>query len=184
MLQSFAVLAQSVTQLNLFKTGTDVTKLVVASQNAEEALTIEVKNANEYTLFSDKCKTDQYVKFINFSKMSNGIYFIDLTQNKGVSRKMLIKDESGISIQEGNYYFKNFITFKDEDKKLLVKFNSNIKQSVTIQIMDSKGNVVYEEKGIDTENYASRFNLSKLRHGNYKVNLISGAYSSTSNIRL
>ncbi len=184
MLQGIAVFAQTRIQLDLHKPGTETARLKIESSAAAEAVLITVKNAEGITLFTDKAKTDQYVKLIDFKKLSQGMYFVDMQQAKGITRKVLVKNEQGLSIQEGNYYFNNLISFKEEDKKLFVRFNNNIKQPVTIRIMDSRGNVVHEENGITAETYASKFNLAGLSHGHYKVSLTSGAYSSYRNISL
>lgn len=184
MLQSIAAFSQTKFHLNLYKPGTEVAKLKIESINTAAPVSITVRNAEGITLFTDKCKGDQYTKLINFAKISTGTYFIDLEQANGVTRKVLVKDETGLSIQAEDYYFHNSVKLKEEDKRLLVRFNSNIDQPVTIRIMDNNGHIIHEESGITSDVYASRFDLSNLIHGNYRVSLISGVYSNTTSFRL
>jgi hypothetical protein len=184
MLQSLVAFSQTKFYLNLYKPGTEVAKLKIESIHTAAPVNITVKNDKGITLYTDKCKSNHYAKLINFANLSAGTYFIDLEQANGVTRKVLVKDDSGLSVKERDYYFHNSIKLKEEDKRLLVRFNSNIDQPVTIRIMDNSGHIIHEETGITSDVYASKFDLSNLIHGNYRVSLISGIYSNTTNFRL
>ncbi len=182
MLQGFVSFSQTNIKLAQYKPGT--AKLQINTPASAEAVTVSVKDESGVTLYSERYKADQYTKLITFSKLNNGKYFIDLEQSKGVTRKVLVKDSNGLSIQEADLYFRNVIKFEDDDKKLLVRFNSNLNESVTLRIADSAGNIVHEVNNITSEAFVSKFNLSALNHGNYKVSIISDAYSSYRNIQL
>jgi hypothetical protein len=184
LLQGVGAHAQSILQLDLHKPGTQIALLKVEGLSAAEPVTIRIKNVEGVTVFKDRSSEKQYGKQIDFEKLRRGIYLVDLEQASGVSRKVVVKDEKGLSIQDGGFYFHNSIKLLEADKKLLVRFNSNLDQEVTIRIADARGNIVHEESNIKTDAYANRFNLSGLQHGTYKVSLISGGYSSTKAIRI
>src|SRR5690606_15518385 len=112
----------------------------------------------------------QYVKMISFTTLKRGTYYVDLKQANGLYRKVIVKDENGLTVKDDNFFFHNIIRFKDGDKKLLVKFNSNLNETITFRILDIDGNVVHEEAGINSGNYTSLLNLSRL-HGTYNISV-------------
>ncbi|AHM62837.1 hypothetical protein D770_22960 [Flammeovirgaceae bacterium 311] len=184
MLQSIVALSQTNIQLDLYKPGTEIAKLKFSSADTKEPVLISVKNADGITLFSEKSKAEQYKKLISFTKLSEGTYFIDMEDSKGVVRKVLVKGENGLTIEKENYYFRNLITLKENDKKLLVKFNSNLNQPVTIRIMDNEGRILHEMSDITANSHTSLYNLSMLLHGTYNISLVSGDYVSSRTIQL
>lgn len=184
MLQSIAAISQTNVQLDLYKPGTEVAKLKFESTNANEPVLISVKDADGNILFSERSKADQYKKLISFTKLSKGTYFIDMEQSKGIVRKVVVKNENGLAIEKENFYFRNLITLKEDDRKLLVKFNSNLNQPVTIRIMDNDGHILHEMSDIKANNHTSLYNLSMLLHGTYNISLVSGDYVSSRTIQL
>lgn len=184
MLQGFVALSQSHIQLDVNKAEKETARLQIKAISPQAVVRVTLKDANGVVLFADKSRGAEYQKLISFSKLDNGLYYIDLEQSRGVTRKVVRKEATGISIEDADFYFLNAIRFTDEDKKLFIRFNSNIPQAVTIRIMDQSGNVLHEENGIDGDHYMSKFNLSNLQHGNYQISLISDVYSSTKNIRI
>lgn len=184
MLQGFAALSQSHIELDVHNVEKETARLQIKSASKGAQVRVTLKDANGMVLYTDQSKEAQYQKLISFSKLDNGLYYIDLEQSRGVTRKVVRKAASGISIEDTDLYFLNAIRFTDADKKLFIRFNSNFAKAVTIRIMDQSGNILHEENGIDGDHYMSKFNLSKLQHGNYRISLISDVYSSTKNIRI
>ncbi|WP_161622722.1 T9SS type A sorting domain-containing protein [Cesiribacter andamanensis] len=184
LLQGYTAQAQTSLQVELYKPGAAIARIQVAGAPSAEPMTIRVKSAEGYTLYKDKSTAERYVKLINFENLAKGTYLVDLEQGQGVSRKVVVKDDAGLTIQDGGSYFHNSITFQDADKKLLVRFSNKLDQQVTIRIVDRQGNIVHEESNIKANAYANKFNLAGLQHGTYKVSLISGSYSSTKSIRI
>lgn len=181
---SLNVFAQSSNvHLNLYKTGTAIAEIKIDQLKSEEPASISIKNTDGVTLFSDKSKADRYVKMIDFSSISDGIYVVDIAQTKGRVRKVLKKENQTLTIEDQAYVFNNYVKFPEE-RKLLVKFNNQIDEPVTLRISDSNGNILHEEANIKTENYTALFNLSKLTKGSYNMSLTSGTYSNTQKIQL
>lgn len=184
MLQGFVALSQTNIQLAVLKAETKTARLNIQSSDTKQAVKIILRNAAGDALFTEEAKGTQYQKLINFSKLNDGLYYIDLEQSRGVTRKVVHKVATGISIENADFYFLNAIKFTDEDKRLFVRFNSNLDQHVTIRITDQAGNTIHEESVTDADHYMSKFNLSKLQHGNYRISLYSDVYSSSKSIRI
>ncbi|WP_224998704.1 hypothetical protein [Cesiribacter sp. SM1] len=184
MLPSIAALSQTSVKLELYKPGTEIARLNVSSLQADKAATVTVRDEDGAILFTDRTKEDQYIKLISFNKLNEGRYFVDLEQSTGIIRKVVVKDESGLSIKDESLYFQNFIKLADEDRKLFVRFNTNIDQPVTIRIMDSEGHILHEAANINTDNHTRLYNLSMLLHGTYNISLVSGDFVSSRTIHL
>ena len=184
MFQSFSAISQSNFKLDLHKPGTETVKLTVESIPAEKPVVVTVKDVHGNTLFTQKSKEAQYSKLINFANLENGRYYIDLEQTTGLSRKVLVKDKTGLFVDNEALYFQNQVKFTDNPKKLLVRYNSNLNESVTVMILDARGNVLHEVKQTKADRYASLLDLSNLMHGTYSVRIVSDAYSSTKQIQL
>lgn len=182
MLQSVIVLAQPVIEVDLFKTGTEIAEIKI-DQLEEETIKVTLKNDQGYILFNDKASS-LYVKMLDFAQISNGVYFLDFNREKGMIRKVIVKDEKGLSFEDESYVFHNYIKFKEDDKKLFVKFNNGLKEPVTIRITDEEGHVLHEVTDIHDQDYAALFNLSKLGRGAYQMSLISENFSKERKIQL
>ena len=185
MLQSVMAFSQSNIKIGLYKPGTEIAELKVDNLKKEDQLSVAVKDAQGNTLFTDHtANAVKYVKRLDFAKISNGVYSVDIIQPKGLIRKVVVKDESGISFKEETYVFHNYIKYQDDDKKLLVKFNNGLNESVSIRIIDKEGHILHEETGIRTANYAAVFNLSQLAKGSYKMSVTSGDFTNNRLIQL
>jgi hypothetical protein len=184
MLPSIVALSQTRIKLELHKPGTEIARLNVESVDTNNPVTIIVRDAQGAILFIERSKQDQYKKLISFTKLAEGKYFVDLEQSTGIVRKVVVKDQSGLSIKDESLYFQNYIKLADEDRKLLVRFNTNLDQPVTIRIMDSEGHILHEASNIKTDSHASLYNLSMLLHGTYNISLVSGDFVSSRTIQL
>lgn len=184
MTQSLVAFSQSIINLELQNPALAVAKVRIDRISALKPAIISIKDANGQVLFTEKSKTSQYGKKLDFSKLSNGTYFLDLEEPYGVNRKVLVKTEQGLSLKEGNFYIQNSIRFKDADKKVVVNIDNTLNQPVTIRITDANGNVLHEVNNIVTDNYNSSFNLSSLMRGTYQISLMSGNWSSSQSIKL
>lgn len=170
-------------QLNLSKLGATIAEIKIDNINLDEPALITIKNENGITLFSEKSEANRYVQLVDFAPISDGIYLVDIAQSKSVVRKLIKKENHALTIQDESYVFNNYIKFPEE-RKLLVKFNNQIKEPVTLRIFDEKGNILHEEADIRTENYIALFNLSKLNSGSYNMSLTSDAFTKTQKIQL
>lgn len=169
--------------LNLSKRGATIAEIKIEDIKAEDQALVTIKNKNGFTLFSEKSEAGHYLQLVDFGPISDGIYVVDITQSESVVRKTVRKENNAISIQDEAYVFNNYIRFPEE-RKLLVKFNNQIKEPVTLRILDEKGNILHEEADIKTENYTGLFNLSRLNSGSYNMSLTSGAFTKTQKIQL
>lgn len=185
-LQSAAGMAQSDINLSLYKPNTNTNIAEVKVEGLEIDTETKVTLTNKYgaVLFSDKSSGNSYVKILDFSNISNGVYYLDIAKDKGMVRKYIVKDNNGLSFEEKAYVFHNLVRYKEEDKKLFVKFNNELKEPVTLRITDRKGNVLHEITDIRDESYAALFNLSQLHSGLYNMTVTSGEFSNLKQIQL
>ena len=170
-------------EVSLYKNATTIAQIKVNGLTESEPAQITIKNLEGTTLFTDKTSSERYVKMIEFGSIKDGIYVVDVAQSKGIVRKVVKKENEALTIQDEAYVFSNYMTFAEEGK-LLIKFNNQIKEPVTLRILDEKGNVLHEESDITTESYTGLFNLSKLNRGSYNMSLSSKAFSNTQKIQL
>lgn len=184
LLQSTAGMAQSNIQLSLYKPNAKIAEVKV--EGLEKDTETKVTLTNEYgtVLFSDKSNGDRYVKMLDFANVKNGVYFLDITKDKGMIRKHIIKDNNGLSFEEEAYVFHNLVKFEEEDKKLFVKFNNQLKEPVTLRLTDRNGKVLHEIADIKDVSYAALFNLSQLHSGLYNMTVTSGSFSNFKQIQL
>ena len=184
MVPSFSALAQSNIHLGLYKDNTSIAEIEIENLSQEQPVSIALRNAAGTVLFSDNSSASHYVKMLDFAKLNDGQYALDISRPKGVVRKMIVKKGESIVINNETLVFHNYIKFQDEDKKLLVKFNNTLDESVTLRIMDNEGNILHEETGIKANTYATLFNLSKLSKGAYNMSLVSGGFTNNRTIQL
>lgn len=182
--QSFVGFSQSNISLNVANPDRQIAKLKIESILQEEPLRVTIKNSQGIILFKGNSEGSNYLRWLDFSKLNQGTYTVDVAHAKGVSRKVLVKGPAGLSVEEGTYYFNNSVEYKQEDKKLLVTFNNNINEAVTVRITDDRGNILVEQAGIRSANYATLFNLSKLTSGTYSMSLTSGDFTNTKSLQL
>lgn len=185
-LQSAAGMAQSDINLSLYKPNTNTNIAEVKVEGLEIDTETKVTLTNKYgaVLFSDKSSGNSYVKILDFSNISNGVYYLDIAKDKGVIRKFIVKDNNGLSFDEKDYVFHNLLKYEEVDKKLFVKFNNELKEPVTLRITDRNGNVLHEIADIRDESYAALFNLSQLHSGMYNMTVTSGTFSNFKQIQL
>lgn len=184
MLQSFVVLAQTNVQLALYKTESKVALLKVEDIKQGEFMTVTIRNENGAVLFIERGIAEEYIKLLDFAKLGNGTYLLDIAQSKGMVRKVVVKEDSGLFVKKENLLFSDNITIKDEDKKLFVRFSNGLMEPVTMRITDSEGHILHEQTNIVSENYAAMFNLSKLTRGQYSMSLTSGYFSKSKSFEL
>src|SRR5690606_35541975 len=169
--------------VSLYKNTTTIAQIKVNGLSETNPAQITIKNADGITFFSDKSSSDKYVKLIEFGSIKDGVYVVDIIQTRGIVRKVVKKENEALTIQDEAFVFSNYMAFAEE-RKLLVKFNNQIKEPVTLRIIDEKGNVLHEESDITTESYTGLFNLSKLNSGSYNMSLSSKAFTNTQKIQL
>lgn len=182
-LQSVAGVAQSNINVSLYKPDTEIATIRIDDLKVDEPLSLSLKNEYGTTLFYDETKGASYLKMINFANVRDGKYLLDISQERGMVRRVIVKDAQGLSIKDESYVFHNFIKF-NEDKKLLVKFNNGLNEPVTIRITDHEGRILHEEINIKAEDYATLFNLSRLHSGSYNMSVTSGNFSKNRKIQL
>lgn len=169
--------------VSLYKNATTIAQIKVNGLSETNPAQITIKNADGITFFSDKSSSDKYVKMIEFGSIKDGVYVVDIIQTRGIVRKVVKKENEALTIQDEAFVFSNYMAFAEE-RKLLVKFNNQIKEPVTLRIIDEKGNVLHEESDITSESYTGLFNLSKLNSGSYNMSLTSKAFTNTQKIQL
>lgn len=187
LLQSMFVFGQSTVNLRLYKPGTEIAVLHIDSLMKEEPVTVTVKDEQGVILFTDKSNASEYMKLIDFSKINSGKYYIDVANPAKVIRKVVSKETGGLSIDTGSnylYIYNNLGKLQEDNRKLLVKFNNKLDEAVTLRITDSEGNVLHEEAGIKSANYATLFNLSKLTSGVYNMSVSSGSFTNSRTFKL
>lgn len=184
MLESTVVFSQSNISLSVFPSNRHIAKLKIDDISQEENLSVRVKNSKGDILFNETSNGSEYLQWLDFSKLKNDTYTVDIAHAKGISRKVLVHGAAGLSVEDGTFFFHNSVEYKEEDKKLLVKFNNSLNESVTVRITDSEGNILLEQSGIKSESYAALFNLSKLTTGTYNMSLTSGNFTKTKSLQL
>ena len=181
---NFSVSAQARNvDVSLYKNSATIAQIKVNGLSELNPAQITIKNAGGVTLFSDESSSDKYVKMIEFASIKDGVYVVDVAQSKGIVRKVVKKENEALTIQDEAFVFSNYMTFAEEGK-LLVKFNNQINEPVTLRIIDEKGNILHEESDITSESYTGLFNLSKLNRGSYNMSLSSRAFTNTKKIQL
>lgn len=181
MSQNFAVNAQNNITLRQYKPGQQIAQLSISFIDANAPASIIIKDERGVVLFQDKTKGElNYGKLIDFKRIRSGKYIVDVMQADKLVRKVLVKDNNNIVIEDGSYSLTSNIKKLDTDtKKLLVKINNDIKEKVNITITDKEGHVIHEIANIDKIDYAAVFNLSKLNSGVYNMNFISSNFSNS-----
>ncbi len=185
MFQSLMAFSQSNINLSLYKAGKEIALLSIDSLNKKEPVSVTVSDEEGVVLFTDQSTATAYAKMIDFGKIKSGKYFIDINQPAMAVRKVVIKDESGLTIQKDDFYLSNFISkVSKEDKKMILKVNSNLDKDVTFIIKDSQGNILHEQAGIKPSDYAALLNMSKLKSGVYNMTLMSNNLHSSRSFQI
>lgn len=184
MLESLVVFSQSNISLKVFEQNKHIAKLKIDSISQEKPLAVTIKNSVGDILFKEKSDGSKYLQYLDFSKLKEDTYTVDIAHEKGISRKVLVKGATGMSVNEGTSFFYNSVEYKETDRKLLVTFNNDLKEAVTVRITDNFGNILVEQNGIRSEKYATLFNLSKLSKGTYNMSLTSGEFTNTKTLQL
>lgn len=179
-LQSMTVLAQPHVNLKAYKPGSGIALLHIDDLTEEAPALITVRDEKGIVLFKDKSKTAGYDKLIDFGKIGNGMFYVDVTYPGALVRKVVIVDNNKLKVEENSFYIHNRINkLQGNDKKMLVRLNKNLNEAVTVRIFDSEGNILHEKAGITDNHYTALFNMSKLSSGVYKLQMISDNFSSS-----
>lgn len=180
MLQSMAALAQPHINLTHYKPGTTIASISIDILPEEEPVAVTVRDAKGLILYKDQTKTAHYTRLIDFGQIGNGQYYVDVTYPEGVIRKVVVMEQKNLQVKNESYYLHNSLNrLQDNDKKMMVRLNKNLNETVTVRITDSEGHVLHEKSGIKANNYTALFDLSKLTSGVYNMQLISNNFSSS-----
>lgn len=185
MLQSMAVLAQPRISLAHYKPGTAIASLGIDILPEEQPVTVTVRDAKGIILYRDQTETTHYTRLIDFGRIGNGQYYVDVAYPEGVIRKVVVMEQENLQVKNDSYYIHNSLNrLQDNDKKMLVRLNKNLNETITVRITDSEGHILHEKSGIRTNNYSALFDLSKLSSGVYNMQLFSNNFSSSRSFTL
>lgn len=178
--QSIMVMAQPSISLKPYKPGSSIAQLHIDQLTQESPASVTVRDEKGIILFSDQSKAAEYNKLIDFSKIGNGLFYVDISYPGMAIRKVVSKDQDKLNVKEDSYFIHNsFSKLEGNDKKMLVRLNKNLNETVTVRITDSEGHVLHEKAGIKNNQYSTLLDLSKLNSGVYNMQLISENFSST-----
>jgi hypothetical protein len=104
----------------------------------------------------------------DLSNMGKGIYKVVLTDGDVIATQ-----EIGVGIRTNQGEFNAFLSKDLTQGALKLAYQNGDAEGVNIVLRDEKGNIVYDEVSAN-EQYARKFNLSKLSKGTYTMSVTSG----------
>ncbi len=148
-------------------------KAVVAiSNNIGSTFQISIENENGEILFykeTSDAVTD-YSKIYDFSKLEKGNYKLNVAiDGEKISRDFTI-ERNNIAVGKAKPVIDPYFSFKDNVLK--ISYLNFEEKDVNIKFFDSS-DLIYSKAAGNKFNLSEGFDLSKLKSGNYSVNLSS-----------
>lgn len=169
---SFSAYSQHFLDLQMHSPDKHLVKLNI-QPNDPKPVWVRIKDGAGTTLKQKYNRKGSYNSLINFSKLKDGKYYVEVTREDGIIRRGLLKSSSGLSILEPEEFIYNFVQL-DNNKKLLVRTTSNFGYPLLLRFADLGGKVLFEENNITNNSYISKLDLSSVPNGTYRLQLVSG----------
>lgn len=154
-------------------------KAIVKINNisAEKGAILRVKTRKGQTIYSESIKGQEfYNRRYDFTQLEPGKYTLVLeSEENSFIKEFTVGFDGIVRIYEAS----NFSNFKpiifEKEGKINVCFENITNRKLKVDIMNTRGKVVYSEWVDQNAKYGRSFNLSKLGKGEYVVEVYSGS---------
>ena len=159
----------AITKVDVKGSATSKTMVLNLSNLQNDNVSISIMDSEEHVIYSETASdVKTFSKRFNLSQLAIGRYTLTVAQNKfktiqpfDVTVKNVTVDESAKKVR-----FDPIIKVKEAKLEVNVPLSEN---AVIINILDSEGNVVFEEVNDNTQSFRKRYDISSLPQGNYLV---------------
>jgi flagellar hook assembly protein FlgD len=158
--------------------------LIVDLSNLQnDNVSVSIFDEEQHVLYSETTSdVKNFTKKFNLWKLEVGTYTLKVVQNKfrtiqpfEVTAKNVVVNENTKKVN-----FEPMFKFKENKLEVLVPLSEN---EVFITILDSTGNVVFEEKNENVQSFRKKYDLKNLPKGEYLVEVTIEGESFYHNIK-
>ncbi len=181
---AFALVAiLSITTISATPTGTydvvlgsvNTSVTVNLTKIKHQIVTVKILDANDNTLMNETIKNKaDVIKKYNMTQLANGSYEMIITkQSSRINQPFSIKN-GNVMLSETDKKETFFPVFTLKNDKLDVNAFSGHYGKITVSMLNEEGNKIFSETSDNVFLLHKRYDVSKLFHGNYKVEVLVG----------
>lgn len=161
--------------VKIFAVSNSKTLMVSVSNNLNDAIEIELDDANGHVLYSETTeKVNTFSKRLNLNSLDAGFYTLVVKKNLVKTIQPFELTETSIKMSENERNEKYLPNIVQKGKKVDVNVLLNKISDVNIRVYDIEGRLVFEQISKDVQDLHKRFDLEKLAAGVYLVEVIAG----------
>jgi len=162
--------------VKIFAVSNSKTLMVSVSNNLNDAIEIELNDANGHVLYSETSveKVNTFSKRLNLNNLDAGYYTLVVKKNLVKTIQPFELTETTIVMTETERKEKFLPNIAQKGTKLDVNIMMSKYDNVHVKIYDNEGRLVFEETNYVVIALNKRFNLEKLSTGIYVVEVTAG----------
>lgn len=161
--------------VKIFAVSNSKTLMVSVSNNLNDAIEIELDDANGHVLYSETTeKVNTFSKRLNLNSLDAGFYTLVVKKNLVKTIQPFELTETSIKMSENERNEKYLPNIVQKGKKVDVNVLLNKISDVNVRVYDIEGRLVFEQISKDVQDLHKRFDLEKLAAGVYLVEVIAG----------
>jgi hypothetical protein len=174
--------------VSLSVSGQRATVVVKNGKLLDNALaTIKVIDKSERVIYEETASINEMrSKSYDFSHLQAGKYALVLTKGAEETKKLLRVTKNGTVREDKSEAYRSFrpaITQLNKKQSLFhVALNNPIDEPLTVAVRNRQGKTVYSEEIPGKQAYAKVINLSKLKRGNYSIDVYNKHYYFYKNV--
>ncbi len=171
--------------VKIFAVSHSKTLMVSISNNLNDAIEIELNDANGHVLYSETTeKVNTFSKRLNLNNLDAGFYTLVVKKNLVKTIQPFELTETAIKISENERKEKYLPNIVQKGNKVDVNVLLNKISDVNVRVYDIEGRLVFEQINKDVQDLHKRFDLEKLSSGVYLVEVIAGDETQYATISL
>jgi hypothetical protein len=147
--------------------------LLEVSHNSIQNFGISILNPMGETIYSHETKGESanFKQKYDFSRLEEGIYKVRVKIEGGSTEQMMTINKNGIQMGESIIKTDPFFSYKND--MLTLSYLNHNSNPMSVHLYE-QGNLVWEQKLVDSFAVSKGFNLAKLNKGDYQVVFASG----------
>ena len=176
------------TNVSLSVSGQHATVVVKNGELMDDALaTIKVVSKSKRVIYEETTSIKEMrSKRYDFSHLQAGKYTLVLTKDTEETKKILYVRKNGTVREDKSEAYRSFrpaITQLNKKQSLFhVALNNPLNEPLTVAVRNKQGKTVFSEEISGKQAYAKVINLSKLKRGNYSIDVYNKHYYYYKNV--
>ncbi len=166
---------------------------VVFTNPASDSLSVTLNDSEGRVLFLEKAAGQQrYVQSINLMKLNPGQYQVKI-YNEGFDHSASVyyryereqndaAEEPALADAAEGINFEPYIMKQKWDSSVQVVFKNQLEETLLVELVDSRGRVLYDEKVESQQEFARSINMVNLPKGYYRVKVYNEDYERSVSI--